>query len=51
MQGSALCSLQRGFRFIEVRYIEALSHTFYYNFSQAEKYLPLYRGFRYIEVR
>ena len=29
-----LCSLYRGIRYIEVRYIEVLFHTFYFNFGQ-----------------
>ena len=28
----------RGLRYIEVRYIEVLSHTFYYIFSRAKEY-------------
>ena len=34
-----ICSLQRGFRYIEV-----LSHTFYSNFGRAEEYRSIYRG-------
>ena len=30
---SGLCSLFRGIRYIEVRYIEVLFHTFYCNFA------------------
>lgn len=48
---SAVCSSQRGFRDIEVRYIEVLSNTFYSNFGRAEEYRSLYRGLRYIEFR
>ena len=46
---SWLCSLQRGFRYIEVRYIEVPSHTFYCNFGWAEEYRSLYRGLHYIQ--
>ena len=38
-------------RYIEVRHIEGLFHTFYCNFGRAEEYRSLYRGLRYIEVR
>ena len=45
--GPRLCSLYRGFRYIEVRYIEDLFHTFYRRFGRAEEYRSLYRGLRY----
>ena len=43
---SGLCSLRRGFRYIEV-----LSHTCYCYFGRAIEYRSSYRGLRYIEVR
>ena len=33
-------------RYIEVRYIEVLFHTFYCNFGQDVEYRSLYRGLR-----
>ena len=49
--GPRLCSFNRGFCYIEVRYIEVLFHTFYCNFGRAEEYRSLYQGRRYIKVR
>ena len=46
--GPRLCSLYRGFRYIEVRYIEVLFHAFYCNFGRAEEYRSLYQGLRYV---
>ena len=37
-------SLYRGYRNIEDRYIEVLSHTFYYNFCRDIEFSLLYRG-------
>ena len=43
---SGLCSLYRRIRYIEVRYIEVLFHTFYCNFGPDIEYSSLYRGLR-----
>ena len=43
--------IYRGIRYIEVRYIEVLFHTFYYNFGRNIENRSLYRGVPYIEVR
>ena len=36
---SGLCSLYRRLRYIEVRYIEVLFHTFYFNFGRDVEYI------------
>ena len=43
--------LYRRIRYIEVRYIEVLFHTFYCNFGRDIEYRSFYRGLRLIEVR